>query len=290
MKRTLLLGLALTLFSCSNEDQATSGLDANKEVQTIDPYTGYASPYDYSPGGAQSADFSYVFTNRTSYRLSFEAYFGLGAYDGVSNSEFWGLNLFDEEIIIYDEFGEPKDTIPNIYYSPNLTLNGSQYGNYIKAERMELLPRSVSEYQGMGFAVPFYDPMSSTSNPGFTFNYPGSIYRNMERDIISKSGKLFFIVFKVYDGNNTIASSVVRMKAPRDENFVVSDSLNNWKLVGKDSFFNERMFYHKDSREIVIPITSKSTYEDLYRFRDSGGVSYEVGIRTTNNRVEIYLN
>lgn len=285
MKKTLALLFALSLFSCSNDNQVTSNSDTKKEVYTDDPFTSYVSPYDYAPGGAQSHRFLYKFTNTTSLTLSFEPYFGLGGFDGKKDLIFWGTD-------IGSKWKNEEDSIPNIYYSPNLVLNGNEYGNYVHAERMTLPPHSFDSFGGLGFAVPFVDPTVPGSTPGFNFNYPGSIVRNMERDIISKSGKLYFIKFEVLDENHSaVDSGVLAINAPKSDLFlgrIISPTLL-WRFTGvNDSYFNEKMFSHRSTCEIVLPFTSQSIYDNKYKI-GIGSSAYEVGIRTDSDTVEIYL-
>ena len=276
MKKTVVLLMALSLFSCSNDNQVTSNSDAKKEVNTEDALYDYRSPYDYLPGGAQAHRFLYKFTNTTSLTLSFDAYFGLGGYDKKNDLVFWGTNI--------------GSSGGNIYYSPNLVLNGNEIGNYVRADKMVLPPHSSNSFGGLGFAVPFVDPSVPISTPGFNFNYPGRVISDMERDIISKSGKLYFIKFKVSDkGDNIVDSGIVRMNAPRGDEFLSDSDRGSWKFTKlNDSFFNEQMYYYSGTSEIVIPFTSQSIYDHKYRI-DLGSSVYEVGIQTDRSTVEIYL-
>lgn len=284
MKRILLFGLALILFSCSQDEKDIQS--TSLETKTIDPGIGYSSPYYADASGYMDMGvlpngyINYKLINATDLYFTFTPYFGYGGFDFDPNITdiLWpnspsngnNLKIFDPS---------------NIYYSPNLITNGKKFGNFIPAEAITLNPNQQKTYTSYS-AVPFQVPGYPNTN-AFNFNYTGSTVRNVERDIIGKMGKLFFIKFDVKNKTTPISSSTVKMNFPH--NLLQNGLPTPWVNVGYiDSYFGERLVYHKESREICITIEPKSQYKDTHHFSHNGR-NYEVGIQTNATDVIVYL-
>lgn len=279
MKKILLLGLALSLFSCSQEDQVSSST-TDKEVSTIDNATGYRSPYEYSSvhGLSISGAFDYNMVNNTRFVFEIVPYFGLGSYDGDPVSDVYWQQAGGAYGI-----GDPTSS----YYAPNLTANGQKYGNFLPADRSIL-----KAYQSKVIHAPLYYPVP-VDNPaysfaGFNFNFPGSVFQPNDAYFLQKSGKLFFMKFRVVDSstNTTVAESMVKLSMPdyRSNNFAA-----NWETIGReDSVFRDKLIFNRHSRELSIVIDDTSQYTDRFRFTYQNA-NYEVGLRSTSSNVLMYL-
>ncbi|MDR0223952.1 MAG: hypothetical protein LBI32_02710 [Myroides odoratus] len=289
MRKILLLGAALSLFSCSQEDQVKQNSEMNKEISTIDAYIGYASPYEYSPIHGQwspsiSGPISYIMSNNTNLNIKMRPFFSYGSFDeNLNNPEYWpqaggNYNLID-----------PSSS----YYSPNLTANGYKYGNFVEAEPIYLTPSNRLRVMQVYGPVPFQSPEWPDINDTnlFNFNYSGSPVNFTERGFLGKSGKLYFMKFSIEEANGTgIEESIVKLNFPHNIHSDMGALPPNWETVGiNDNQFGEEMLYNKLTREICITITDKSVYKDTYTFKYNGQM-YEVGIRTTASTVEMYLD
>ncbi|WP_353117161.1 hypothetical protein [Myroides odoratus] len=284
MKKILVFGLAFVLFSCSQEDKEIQSTTV--ETKTIDPGIGYNSPYYANAAGQMDMGvlpngyINYKLINATDLYFTFTPYFGYGSFDFDPNITdiLWPISPNNSNNLkIFDP--------SSIYYSPNLITNGKKFGNFIPAETITLNPNQQKTYTSYN-AVPFQVPGYPNTN-AFNFNYTGSTVRNVERDLIGKMGKLFFIQFDVADKKSPIAHSKVKMNFPH--NLIQNGLPAPWVQVGYvDSFFGERLVYHKDSREICITIERSSQYQDTYRFSHNGR-NYEVGIQTNTTDVIVYL-
>lgn len=280
MRKILLLGAALSLFSCSQEDQTALNNETEKDITTIDNVTGYRSPYEYSSihGLHIGAAFDYRMVNNSSFIFEITPFFGLGSYDGeVDNDIYWEPAGGSYGI------GDPSSA----YYAPNLTANGNKYGNFLPAEVTVLNAfRSRTIHAPSDYPVPVNNPAYSFY--GFEFNFPGSVFQPNDAYFLQKSGKLFFIKFRVAlaANNATIAESIVKLNFP---DYRSNDFGANWETIGReDSVFREKLIFNKHSKELCIIIDDSSQYKDFYRFTYQN-VNYRVGIRSTPTLIEMYL-
>lgn len=275
MRKILLFGIVMSLFSCSTDNQTVLDDEVNKESKTIDPAIGYYSPYEYSPvhGLHIGAGFTYRMINNTDLNFEFTPFLGLGSYDGdpFSNT-YWHPSY---------GIGDPSSS----YYTPNLSANGVKYGNFLPAEPIHLPPfrnRSINTVNH--YPVPIDLPGGTN---GFVCDYPGSAYVYEDGYFLQKSGKLFFIEFKVRDQTNRIiANSKVRMNFPYNLDVTTTTDWFNVGIV--DSYFGEELVYNKFTREICLVIKSSSPVKDIYRFTYQNR-RFQVGMRSTANNIDIYL-
>jgi len=281
MKKILLLGLALSLFSCSQEDQVSSST-TDKEVLTIDTNINYESPYNLSSSygnGLEHGTILYNLENTTNLLLKFQPVFGLAFYDGANDLNHWGTDLTSSSS-----------------YSPNLIANGNEYGNYIASNSstgIHLINTAV-HYSGTTTV-----PLQSATADGFYFdyNFNGQTILSFEKNIISSKGKLYYIAFDIYDLNNFDANNTPihvmgsYLKAPFpmvDYDYIYSEP-HPWKNTNIiDSALGEKMIYNEETKEICIPNTQYSTYKSRLRFTHLGN-TYEVGIKSNEYEVKLYL-
>lgn len=277
----MLLGLALSLFSCSQEDSSIVDSNKEKEVRTIDTAIGYESPYTYSTihGQHTNGPFSYTLINSTDLYIEIVPFFSYGSFDEeLNNSIYWPQTV---RYKIMD--------LASSYYSPNLTANGYKYGNFVEAHPITLPPFFTRTINTSGPPVPFQTPeWPDTNNPN-SFDFSG-ISNIVERGFLGKMGKLYFIKFIVSNSNGTtIADSTVKMNFPHNIHSEINPLPADWGEIGiNDSYFNEQLIYNKITREICITITDESDFKDTYEFKH-GNNKYEVGIKTTATEVNIYL-
>lgn len=322
MRNLLLLTLSLVLFSCSKDNIALNEFNRDLEIQTDDPINEYESPYVYqnyiysgkwrkhegtlsswmpcepcktqdslvdagyyidvlNPHGPETdINIAYIFENKTDLKFTFTPYFGFGSYDDDPFGEIlWYMCGRCPDMRIFDT---------RYYtYCPNLTANRRKYGNFVPAKAITL-PNNRGDnlmvYQT--YLLPYRTPeFPQVDNPmSFDFN-SDNIATTFERDILGKLGKLYFINFKVEDlkGYQQIASSTVKLDFP-------SHTLSNdWEsLPYTDAYFNEKMYYHKTTREICIAITDQSRYTGSSRFTYNGR-NYMVSVKSNRDSIMITL-
>lgn len=264
MRKITWLGFALVLFSCSQEDNSTIRSIDKKDTRTIDTNIGYESPYDYY----NQFNISYIIKNSTNLKFQVLPHFGLGFFDGKDDLTFFNWDLTN------------PDNEPNMD-AYRLISNGKEYGNYITPLNYISLNgfQTVSDSAGM---VPCVGAPYS-----MLFDITGHTTL-LEYSMTHKFGKLYFIKFQIENGKETIAGSIVKTNFPHNihSNIYLP---SGWEKIGTDdSYFDEQLIYNKATKEICLTITDDSDFKDTYRFNYQGN-TYEVGIRTNQTEVEIYL-
>lgn len=281
MKKILVLGFALSLLSCSSEDQ-NSNDSITRQTNTIDTTIDYESPYNLNSSygnGLENGKIIYTMENTTNLLLKFQPVFGFAFYDGANDLDHWGNDLTSSST-----------------YSPNLIENGNEYGNYIASNSATgiHLTNAAIQYNSTTTV-----PLQSATTNGFYFdyNYAGQTILPFESSIISSRGKLFYITFDIYDMNNVDANNSpvyiagTYLKAPFpmvDRDYIYSEPYpwKNMNLI--DSRLGEKLIYNVETKEICIPNTQDSTYKSKMRFTYLGN-TYEVGIKSNEYEVKIYL-
>ncbi|MBB1139346.1 hypothetical protein [Myroides sp. WP-1] len=76
MKKILLVGFALVLFSCSKEDGFVGNYQSEKEGKTVDNTIVYNSPYNHNTGYLEEDSITYMFSNTTDLNIKIVPYFG----------------------------------------------------------------------------------------------------------------------------------------------------------------------------------------------------------------------
>lgn len=264
MKKIILLSFALALFSCSKEDTSTIRSTDENDTRTIDSNIGYESPYDYY----NQFNIDYKIINSTNLTFNLKPYFGLAYYDG---------NI---DYIYYQwEFDNPSnDPLSDASY---LGAYGNEYGNYVSPSNLITLPPFQTLSDGAG-AVPCLDAPYTML---FDITDHTSLY---EYSFIHKMGKLYFIEFAVLDGITMIESTKVKTNFPAD---IKSTGYlpDPWESLGvNDSYFGDELIYNTKTKEICLTIDKNYGAQDKHRFIYQGN-EYEVGIRTNQTVVEIYL-
>lgn len=285
MKKVFILGFALLLFSCSQEDPAPLNSSESKDVSTIDSLIGYTSPYyehdDGSLSQLQTGSIEYVFKNKTNLTFVVRPYFGLGYTDFYFSDDNEHYRGFE----ITARFSG--------FYSPHLVANGKKFGNFIPSHYLSgitLINSSTSIISETGL-VTVPTPTSSFSDTVFDFfqGNPNGVATTIdEEDLLSMFGKLFFAEVEVYESGSLIHKTYLKADFPVVNSSAIYSNTGDWVTLYNDSFFNEKMVYNINSKEICIPNTELSTYlsKETFEYR---GKTYKLGIVNTTSKVEVYL-
>lgn len=284
MKKIQLLGLALLLFSCSQEDSLNVDSQKEIDIKTVDGVIGYKSPYIHDLFGPHVTDLEhdtieYTMENTTNLEFKFVPFFGFAFQDGVEDLMSWGY----------------YDLAMGQFYSPNLIANGNEYGNYLPGNwenPITLINESLS------FTSFTKVPYEDVDMEGFTFvkDANGLSISGGERIMILTEGKLFYIKFEISDPNaldannnpTQIVDSYVKNDFPMVSSASIYSNTYPWITMYEDSFFNEKMVYNQITKEICVPITEKSQYTNTKDFVYLGK-RYQVGIKTDTYGHKIYL-
>ncbi len=264
MRKILALGLALFLFSCSQEDNSTISSVDDTDTKTVDTNIGYESPYDQY----YSSNIVYKVVNSTNLTFRFVPYFGLAYYDGKNDYVYFGW-----------DFANPtNDPLESATY---LGANGNEYGNYvwtlnqINSQPFTTLIDSVGNVPCLDAPYPML------------FNITGHTSLH-EYSFIHKNGKLYFILFEVSDGKEMVESTKVKTNFPAGIKSS-GDLPSPWESLGiNDAYFGDELIYNTKTNEICLTIDKDYGAQDKHRFMHQGN-EYEVGIRTNQTEVEIYL-
>lgn len=281
MKKVFILGFALLLFSCAQEDTESLNSAESKEVSTIDSLIGYTSPYyehDRSVSRLQTGSLKYVFKNKTNLTFVVRPYFGLAYFDfSDDNEHFRGLEL----------------KANRGWYSPHLVANGKKFGNFIPSHYLSgiTLINSSKSIITQSDLVTVPTPRFSFSDSIFDFsqgNPDGVATASGEENLVSMFGKLFFAEVEVYESGSLIHKTYLKADFPVVNSSAIYSNTGDWVTLYNDSFFNEKMVYNIKSKEICIPNTELSTYLSKETF-EYGGKTYKLGIVNTTSKVEVYL-
>ena len=281
MKKVFILGFALLLFSCSQEDPAPLNSSESKDVSTIDSLIGYTSPYyeyDGTVDRLQTGSIKYVFKNKTNLTFVVRPYFGLAYFDFSDNNE--RFRGFD----ITTRYG---------LYSPHLVANGKKFGNFIPSHYLSgiTLINSSKSIISESDLVTVPTPSFSFMDTVFDFsqgNPDGVATTSGEENLVSRFGKLFFAEVEVYESGSLIHKTYLKADFPVVNSSAIYSNTGDWVTLYNDSFFNEKMVYNIKSKEICIPNTELSTYlsKETFEYR---GKTYKLGIVNTTSKVEVYL-
>lgn len=282
MKKVFILGFALLLFSCSQEDPAPLNSSESKDVSTIDSLIGYTSPYyeyDGTVDRLQTGSIKYVFKNKTNLTFVVRPYFGLGYFDFSDNNErFRGFEI---------------TTNNGGLYSPHLVANGKKFGNFIPSHYLSgitLINSSKSFISKDSYVTVPTESYSPSVNffDLFQGNPDGVATTSGEEILMTWFGKLFFAEVEVYESGSLIHKTYLKADFPVVNSSAIYSNTGDWVTLYNDSFFNEKMVYNINSREICIPNTELSTYLSKETF-EYGGKTYKLGIVNTTSKVEVYL-
>ncbi|WP_353101413.1 hypothetical protein [Myroides odoratus] len=282
MKKVFILGFALLLFSCSQEDPAPLNSSESKDVSTIDSLIGYTSPYyeyDRSVSRLQTGSIKYVFKNKTNLTFVVRPYFGLAYFDFLdSNERFRGFVIATPGVGLY---------------SPHLVANGKKFGNFIPSHYLSgiTLINSSKSIISESNQVTVPTPSFSFGDTFFDFsqgNPDGVATTSGEEVLVPRFGKLFFAEVEVYESGYLIHKTYLKADFPVVNSSAIYSNTGDWVTLYNDSFFNEKMVYNIKSKEICIPNTELSTYLSKETF-EYGGKTYKLGIASTTSKVEVYL-
>lgn len=276
MKKFLVLGFALLLLSCSTEETSSIDSSTMNSERTIDTGIGYKSPYNGTTSNrTQNGMINYTFKNETDLDLVVRPYFSLGFYDGTSTGT------------IYQSF---FDLASIFWYSPHLIANGNKYGNYIVSNYTQpfFIGKGTLAMRS-NQVVPIQS--SSSSKNGFSFDQgnPDGIETTPAEEVLMHNfGKLFYAQIEILDFGSSIHDSYVKADFPTVSSSSIYSNTGNWRTLYADNFFGEKMVYNTVTKEICIPNTENSIYTSKSNF-SYNGKNYQTGIRSDEDKVEIYL-
>ncbi|MCS4239758.1 hypothetical protein [Myroides odoratus] len=284
MKKVFILGFALLLFSCSQEDTESLNSAESKDVSTIDPLIGYKSPYNEDGYGSQleTGQIEYLFNNETNLTFKITPFFGLGFCDygngGVDDLLFRGFDLVD-----------PVSGFDGIH----LTANGKKFGNYIASHYSNPITLINSTKSIISTSPQLTVPIPGFSTRANLFDFSqgnpdGVASTSRETMAIAGFGKLFYAEVEVYKNGVLIFETYLKADFPLVNSSSIYSNTGNWRTLYNDSFFGEKMVYNIHTTEICIPNTELSTYLSKETFV-YGGKTYKVGIASTTSKVEVYL-
>lgn len=264
MRKILAFGLVLALFSCSQEDNSTINTVDDKDTKTIDTTIGYESPYDEY----FSTNIVYKITNSTNFTFSLKPYFGLAYYDGAIDYKYHGW-----------DFENPSNDPLSAAF--NLGANQREYGNYVSPSNA-IVVSPFGDLTDTAGNVPCLDAPYTML---FDITDHTSLY---EYSYIHKMGKLYFIEFEIFDGNFSVHSNKIKTNFPagiKSTGYLPQP----WESLGiNDSYFGDELIYNSKTNEICLTIDKDSGAQDKAQFVYQGR-KYQVGIRTNQTTVEIYL-
>ncbi|MDM1045608.1 hypothetical protein HX004_12585 [Myroides sp. 1354] len=288
MKKLVLLGFVLALWSCSNDDSVKC--DPPKEHNPIvyDTIIEYESPYyddSHFATGLKKGYIEFDMQNHTD-NLIFKIipYFGLCFYDGEEDLKRWAFH----------------DLTHELFYSPHLIANGKEYGNYIAANWDNPILVYPSPYP-LIYSSNIMIPINLEENQweGFDFNIhsDGTVIPQTEFYEFIGDGKLYYVEFFIYDkdrldANNQpteILHSYVKADFPLVTSATAYKETYPWKNLYEDSFFKEKMIYNVETKEVCIPNTELSQYTNVHKF-DYKGKKYQVSVKTNFFATKIYLD
>lgn len=288
MKKVFILGFALLLFSCSQEDDASAKLILQQDVNTTDINIGYVSPYNdkgYPNGRLEEGTIDYHFKNETNLDLKIKPFFSLAFCD---------FNLGDTyDDVVYRGaiyLGDPNDVL----YTPHLVGNSKKFGNYLDSNILQpftLKNASITlSSTNPDTTVPIQSPSSSFVD-GFDFYQAASngIATTIgEEVVLANYGKLFYVQAEVFNNGVPVESTYLKANFPDVSSSLIYSNTGDWRTLYNDSFFGEKMVYNIHTSEICIPNTEQSTYTSKKVFTYAGKV-YEMGMDSTSKKVEVYL-
>ena len=287
MKKVFILGFALLLFSCAQEDTESLNSAESKEVSTVDPLIGYKSPYnDKGSTRLQKDMIEYLFNNETNLTFKIKPFFGLAFFDFENDND--GTGEFT-----YRGFQSMADPT-GLSYAPHLIANGKQYGNFIPSHYLNpitLVNTTKSIISVAPFHIPVPTSMFYLESEVFDFsqgNPDGVATTRGELTNLSMFGKLYYAEVEVYKNGALIFETYLKADFPLVNSSSIYSNTGNWRTLYNDSFFGEKMVYNIRTGEICIPNTEESMYTSTEIF-DYGSKRYKMGIANTASKVEVYL-
>jgi hypothetical protein len=287
MKKVFILGFALLLFSCAQEDTESLNSAESKEVSTIDPLIGFTSPYnDKGYSGLETDMIEYLFNNETNFTFKIKPFFGLAFYDADNDNDGTGRFTYRG----FESMADPT----SLSYAPHLIANGKQYGNFMPSHYLNPITL-VNTTKSIISAAPFYIPVPTSmfylESEVFDFsqgNPDGVATTHGELSKLSMFGKLYYAEVEVYKNGALIFETYLKADFPLVNSSSIYSNTGNWRTLYNDSFFGEKMVYNIHTTEICIPNTEESMYTSTEIF-DYGAKTYKVGIASTTSKVEVYL-
>ncbi|MBB1139179.1 hypothetical protein [Myroides sp. WP-1] len=256
MKKFLILGLILMLFSCSKEDGLVESYQSEKETKTKDANIGYKSPYNYTKlYNLESGSISYSFSNTTSLEISITPYFGIAFYTGDSTYSNSNLPILNSNGVIYTNFMS----------SENFTIKGNS--SYSNKSDITSVPTNIGNGGQGYFNFPLYSPNTGE-----------------DLSILTKRGKLYFI--EVYVRNELIGYVKIPIKYDFDSTTGLSYPWESLNI--NDSFFGHELIYNRESLEICSTIRSTDVVKDYLKFVYEGS-SYEISAEVNTSGVEFKM-
>jgi len=237
MKKTILLLASLLLISCNtsetdilNENNLEKAENSSK---TVDPNTGYESPYDISQFGR---DIIYKFEHNTPFQIKIKAYVGLAYVDDSNPGTpyYMGADLSNGQY-------------PALY---NLSL---KYGNTIASDEL-VLPIASNGFgvdSTIGhFPISGLGPNTFPQNIAFSFSTSGATPEELQ--LLYRAGKIYYMSYEILDAaNNLVTSGFVNSGFPSGIGSF-GTLPPNWSHVGYDTNFNRELIVASNSKEIVV--------------------------------------
>lgn len=279
MKKIFILGFALFLFSCSQEDNASFDAPLKKDVSTVDSLIGFKSPYDdQSSSFTHNDKLYYIFKNETDLNFKITPYFSFCFED------------WDEDQSTYRYVFDLIDPIDG-FDCIHLAANGKKYGNYLAANYSQpfLLGKETLSLQPNQDFVPRQS--SSSVIDGFDFNQgnPDGIAATFGEEILITSfGKIFYVQAEILDNGVSIENTYLKADFPTVSSSSIYSNTGEWRTLYPDSFFGEMMVFNIYTKEICIPNTELSVYTSRKQFAYAGK-NYEMGMRSDEEVIEVYL-
>lgn len=286
MKKLVLLGFVLALWSCSHDDSVKCDPPQEHNPIVYDTIIEYESPYfndSHFATGLKKGYIEFDMQNHTD-NLIFKIipYFGIAFHDGEEDLNRMGIDLSNGQ-----------------FYGPHLIANGKEHGNYIPANWENPILMHPIPYPIIFSAktvVPYNSEEYDLEGFDFNQNSDGTAVSIGELVTILSEGKLFYVEFFIYDEDrldaNNQPTEILHSYVKADFPLVTSETAYKetypWKNLYEDSFFKEKMIYNVETKEVCIPNTELSQYTNVHKF-DYKGKKYQVSVETNFFATEIYL-
>lgn len=235
----MLLFLGLFTFIACSEDVAPEATDTKQDEgmapPTIDPLTGYESPYDIAIAGTP---IQYIINNGSPFEIVLTPYVGLAYSDGIDDGN------YDYVIVQGTSLDLTNGNYDNIY-------NGREYLNLIEG-----VPINLAAYSDLDASSEYHCPTIDTN--GVLYDIIGAGATVEEAILLRDFGKIYYYKLDVIDVNaGLIYSNFFRNP------FNSPTPGAPWSNLGVSTIFGDEVFEHSTTAEIVCANTTTIS-EDVF--------------------------
>lgn len=254
-----------TLVACS-EDVIPETTDEKQDEgiapPTIDPNTGYQSPYHVSNVGMP---IKYILRNDTNFTVTVIPYVGLAYYDGIDDGHYapQGINI---------TFG-----------FPNLYAGGKEYLNIIGGAPITLPPNTNQMNHSQ------HCPVLLGGGP-FTFDLSGSGLTGGEENLLSLTGKLYYLDVTVTGPGGILVSELLKAQFIGDPVIIPTPTYFTWNHFTPTTTFTDNFFFETTSQEIIVGNTTGGTLSKVPFYDASTGNWHTIHLFNTSTDVMLLVN